>query len=321
MKATYLSEVVLQRRNDLGLPQEMVCEGLCTPMTLSRFEKGRQTPSWDCVEAILQRLGLPDDPRYFAQLTRRETTRLLLRKKARASYKQFEQALGAERQRARIEALETLHRLEHCIKEDDRINQQFILGMKPVLEGRPPQEQLEILLEAIHLTSPRFDPNDLSRCLYSANEVVLINRIAISYVCCGQRGKAIDIYAQLFNILLKRSPDHNHLSLIAYNYALQLGLAKRLEESLRISEFGQKICIKHGYHHLIPRFLHVEAECYYLMGEIDRSIKLYQAAYYIYGATMGIRDQEDLKADAKERFGLVFYSTGISPTGSGNFVD
>lgn len=304
MKATYLGEVVLRRRNDLGLPQEMVCEGLCTPMTLSRFEKGRQTPSRDCVVAILQRLGLPDD-RFSAQLTRRETKLIRLRKEIIACYKQWKQTLW-EDQQARADTVEKLHKLEHFIKEDDRINQQFILRLKAFLEERSHREQLEMLMEAIRLTSPRFDLDKISRCLYSAEEVLLINKIAIGHACCGQRRKAIDIYAQLFHLLQERGPDYNRLSLIAYNYALQLGLAGRLEESLLILEFGQKTCVKQGYYYLLPKFLHVKAECYYLMGEIDRTIELYQAAYYIYGTTMDTRSQGDLKTDAKERFGLIF---------------
>lgn len=120
MKIMYLGEVVRQQRKKLGVPQDMVCEGLCTPMTLSRFESGRQTPSWDCVVAILQRLGLPDD-RYYAQLTRMETKLVLLRKEALAYYKRYEHTLGEDRQQACMNTLETLHKLERCIKEDDHM--------------------------------------------------------------------------------------------------------------------------------------------------------------------------------------------------------
>lgn len=304
MRATYLGEVVLQRRNHLGLPQEMVCEGLCTPMTLSRFEKGKQTPSRDCIEAILQRLGLPDD-RYFAQLTRRETKILLLRKEALAYYKHWEQTLQKD-QHIRLDALEKLHKLEQFVKKNDQITQQFILRLKALLEDHSPQERLEMLMDAIRLTSPRFNLDKISSCLYSVDEAIIISRIAISYACCGQRQKAINIYNQLFNLLLERNSDHKHLPLIAYNYALQLGLAGQLEKSLQVSEFGQKACIKQGYYYLLPKFLHIKAECFYLIGEVNRSIELYQSAYYIYGITMDTRNQEDLNADVKERFRLVF---------------
>lgn len=303
MKTMYLGDVVRQQRKSLGLSQEMVCEGLCATMTLSRFESNQQTPSRDCVMAILQRLGLPDD-RYYAQLTRAETRLVLLKTEVLTYYSQFEKSFGENQQQTRITALEKLRDLEHYIKENDRINQQFVLGMKATLETYPPQKQLEMLIEAIRLTSPRFDPDEISKCLYCTNELVIINKIAIRQANCGQRRKAIDIYEQLLELVLKRTPDHDCLHLIAYNYARYLVLEGRLEEALKVAKIGRQVCIKQGRHYVLPRFLHIEAECYYLMGEIDKSEELSRSAYHMYGAIMDTRNQGFLKIDAKERFGL-----------------
>ena len=303
MEIMYLGEAVRQKRKSLGLTLEMVCEGLCTIMTLSRFEKGKQTPSRDCVGAILQRLGMPDD-RYCAQLTDEEAQLLRLRTEINAYCGQFEQTLGEERQQARKNALEKLRDLERCIKEDDRINQQFILGMRATLEPYPPQEQLEMLMKAIRLTVPRFDLEEISSCLYCENEVVIINQIAIRYFLCGQRRKAIDIYGQLLKHILKWTPNHECLSLIPHNYALYLASEKRWKEALEISTSGREICIRQGNYSMLPGFLHIEAECYYFMGERNRSIRLHQSAYHLYGAIMDTKNQETLKTDAKKRFNL-----------------
>lgn len=305
MKVKYLGEVVREQRKLLGVPQELVCEGLCTPMTLSRFESGRQTPSRDCVEAILQRLGLPDD-RYYAQLTKAETQLVRLKKEVLAYSSQFEQAFGEERQQACINALEKLHDLERYVKEDDRINQQFILRMKVTLETCPPQKQLEMLMEAIRLTSPRFDLDELDKYLYCTNEVIIINKIAIRHDSCGQRRKAIDIYEQLLKLVLKRAaPDDNCLHLIAHNYAQYLVLERRLDKALETAKIGREVCIKQGKYYLLPGFLHIEARCYYLMGEINRSEELYRSAYHIYGAIMDTNHQETLKISAEKCFDLM----------------
>ena len=303
MKVKYLGEIVRQQRKMLGVSQEQVCEGLCTPMTLSRFESGRQTPSRDCVAAILQRLGLPDG-RYYAQLTREETRLALLKKEMLASCSRFEQAFGEDRQQARMNALEKLHDLECCVKEDDRINQQFVLRMKVTLATYPPQKQLEMLMEAIRLTSPRFDPDEIGRCLYSANELIIINKIAIRYANCGQCGKAIDIYEQLLKLVLKRAPNQECLHLITYNYARYLASESRFEKALEVAELCRQVSIKQGNYSVFPRLLHIEAECYYFMGEIDRSVELYRSAYHIYGIIMDTKNQEILKIDAKKRFDL-----------------
>ena len=52
-----LGDYIRQRRQELNLTQEQVCAGICEPVTLSRFENGRQTPSRTRINAILQRLG------------------------------------------------------------------------------------------------------------------------------------------------------------------------------------------------------------------------------------------------------------------------
>lgn len=304
MKAMYLGEVVRRQRKALGVTQEMVCEGLCTTMTLSRFESGRQTPSRDCVVAILQRLGLQDDW-YYAQLTRAEMRLMRLKQEILAYCNQFEHSLGSNRQQARIKALEKICELEHYIKPDDRINQQFILGQKTTVEVHSPQTQLEMLMQAIRLTSPRFDLEELRNCLYSADEVAIINKIAVRYALCGQRRKAVEIYEQLMKLVQKQTLSHSCLTLIAYNYALYLTKEKQLEEALEVSKLGRQACIRQGNYSVLPEFLHIEAECYYLMGKLDRSMESYRSAYYIYGATMNHRNQEILKAAIKERFNLI----------------
>lgn len=305
MKVKYLGKAVRQRRKEMDVSQGMVCEGLCTAMTLSRFESGQQTPSWDCTVAILQRLGLPDD-QICAQLTREETRLVLLRKEVYALCGRFEQSLGEEREQARIQTLEKLRDLERSIKKDDHINQQFIWGMQASLDPHFPRKCLEMLMDAIRLTSPRFDLDKISNCLYCAEEVNIINKIAINYFRCEQHRKAIDIYAQLLKLVLKRTPDHKYLPLIAYNYARYLASEKRLEEALEILELGRNICIRQEHYYLLPKFLHMEAGCSYLTGESARSEEFYRSAYHIYGALTNTKDQETLKAAAKEHLNLVF---------------
>lgn len=307
MEPIYLGEIVLRRRKQLGLSQQMVCEGLCTGMTLSRFEKGLQTPSKECVVAILQRLGLSDD-RYYAQLTQKETRLTILRKEVRACCDRFEQASEGERQQARVEALEKLGELERCVKKDDCINRQFILRMRATVgtaEGiYSLEKRLETLLEAIRLTSPRFDLNELGRCLYSADEVAVISKIAVTYARSGQRRKAIEIYGQLLKVVQKWNPNHRYLPLIAYNCAQYLCSESRFRESLEISELGRQACIRQKHYHLLPGFLDIMAECCYSIGEMDRTAELYRSAYYIYGAFADTQTQEILKAEAKERLNL-----------------
>ena len=156
MKNVFLGEYIKQRRLDLGLTQEQLCDGICEPMTLSRLENGKQTPSRNRINALLQRLGLPDD-RYFALLSKNELEMEALQK----------EIVACNANHRVEEGFETLKKFEQIADHDDQIAQQFILRSK-VLLGRldqryTPQEQIDLLMQAIRLTVPRFNLDETER--------------------------------------------------------------------------------------------------------------------------------------------------------------
>lgn len=119
MKNVFLGEYIKQRRLDLGLTQEQLCDGICEPMTLSRLENGKQTPSRNRINALLQRLGLPDD-RYFALLSKNELEMEALQK----------EIVACNANHRVEEGFETLKKFEQIADHDDQIAQQFILRSK-----------------------------------------------------------------------------------------------------------------------------------------------------------------------------------------------
>ena len=150
MKNVFLGEYVKQRRLDLGLTQEQLCYGICEPMTLSRLENGKQTPSRNRINALLQRLGLPDD-RYFALLSKNELEMEALQK----------EIVACNATEKVPEGFEKLAQFEKLADPDDQIAQQFALRSRVLLgrlDGRyTPLEQIDLLMQAIQLTVPRFD--------------------------------------------------------------------------------------------------------------------------------------------------------------------
>ena len=149
MKNVFLGEYVKQRRLDLGLTQEQLCDGICEPMTLSRLENGKQTPSRNRINALLQRLGLPDD-RYFALLSKNELEMEALQK----------EIVACNVTEKVPEGFEKLAQFEKLADPDDQIAQQFALRSRVLLgrlDGRyTPLEQIDLLMQAIQLTVPRF---------------------------------------------------------------------------------------------------------------------------------------------------------------------
>lgn len=71
MNCIYIGTFIKQRRKELKLTQEQVCSGICDPVTLSRIENGKQTPSKSVISALLQRLGMPE-ARYYVLESKNE---------------------------------------------------------------------------------------------------------------------------------------------------------------------------------------------------------------------------------------------------------
>lgn len=305
MKNVFLGEYVKQRRLDLGLTQEQLCYGICEPMTLSRLENGKQTPSRNRINALLQRLGLPDD-RYFALLSKNELEMEALQK----------EIVACNANHRVEEGFETLKKFEQIADHDDQIAQQFILRSK-VLLGRldqryTPQEQIDLLMQAIRLTVPRFNLDEIERFFYSTDEIKIINQIGIAYSDDGQNKKAADIYYQLLKYVRKHFKETitsiGVLPLVLYNYARVLDLCGRYEEGAALAKEGREACIQYGHYQVLPRCLEIEAECRHFMGDDEISKELYYQSYYlckVIGYQIGL---EVVKKEAKEYLNIDFMS-------------
>ena len=313
MQEIFLGEYIKNRRLELGLTQEQLCEGICEPITLSRLENGKQTPSRNRINALLQRLGLPDD-RYFALLSKNEMEINALQEEIRMDTIRYQRAGDEERPKIRETALEKIAKLEAIAEKDDRITQQYILSCTASI-GKPdgPYTQAEardILLQALRMTVPRFDLEEINSSLYSLGETQLINQIAITYSIGGERKKAIDIYRQLLKYVQKHYKELSRyagrLSLVAHNYARELLLEKRYDEALEMAELGRRTCVEYGHYQTLPGLLDLIGGCYYFTGDLEKCKEYYLCAYFLYKSTGDVHNRLLLEKIAEERIDLDF---------------
>lgn len=311
MKEIFLGDVIRQRRLELGLTQEELCEGICEPMTISRFENGRQTPSRNRIRALLQRLGLPDD-RFYGLLNAKELEISNLKKEITSLHVQFERAAPQEKNRIRETAFAKHRELEQVMDGDDTLSRQLILRSKYILgtENGPYSldEGLSLVLEAIRLTSPKFDLDAIGRGLYTENEIKLINNIANCYIRAGRHYDAIDVLKPLLRYLqtsLKNIPPNRaQIPLVAFNYARELEIVKRFDDAIEIGEYARRICIDYGVYTVLPDILMILAECHYHQGNHEKSAELYRQAYYLYKAIEDESNLAILRVEAKDFLGL-----------------
>lgn len=311
MEKVLVGTYIREQRVAQGLTQEKLCGGICSSATLSRLENNQQTPTWNRVNALLQRLGLPSG-RYFALLSGYEMEIDVLQKEIRDDCILFRRSAEADRPRVRQETLEKLEELEKLAEPDDTLIRQFILGKKASLGGLDGpyryDERMELLMEAIQLTVPDFNLKKIYLHRYTIEETKLINQIANTYADMGEKKKAISIYSQLLSYIEeyeRQLPDFSRcFCLVAHNYAIELTQEKRYNEAAEIAERGWELAVKSGRYQHLPGFIAILAECRYFMGDKEESVRLYRRAYYIYDTLGDVANLELIRLEMKERLEL-----------------
>lgn len=313
MQELSLGEYIRRERLRQGITQEQLCEGICEPITISRMENGKQTPSYERIRAFLHRLGLPDD-RYFALLSPTEMEIRTLQDEICADTIRFYRAAAEDKPMIREEALMKLEALQNLAGADERLIRQYILSIK-VSFGKPdrpysPEEKLDILLEALRTTVPNLDLEEINLGLYTLEETTLLNQIAAAYAEMGLPKKAIDIYRQLLKYVQKHYSEMSRyagkLALIAHNYTRELFLVGRYDDAIEVAELGRKACVEYGHYQFLPGLLDLMGGCYFHKNELEKCKEYYRCAYNIYKAVGNDSDRMRLERDAKERLGDKF---------------
>ncbi|MEE0811795.1 helix-turn-helix domain-containing protein [Blautia sp.] len=297
MKELFIGEVIKKRRKELGLTQEELCEGICEPSTISRIESGRQVPAKNKLDALLQRLGLPGE-RYYALMSKDEMEISNLKEKV----------ISCNVARNAVEGLRNLDKLEALTAEDDHLLRQFILRSRIFLgyikEGKvcpyTLKEKKKMLQEAIRLTIPDFDEEEINKNIYTVEEIKVINLIALTYSDAGQNRKAIDIYYQLLKYMkghiMSLSEANRLIVLICYNCSRSLYFEKRYEESIEIANMGVKTSIEERYSGCFGGLFSILGHAYYAEEKFEDSKQCFYQSYYMYTI---IRDEEYIQLAAK----------------------
>lgn len=308
MKELFIGEVIKRKRKELGLTQEELCEGICEPSTISRIESGKQVPAKNKLDALLQRLDLPGD-RYYALLSKNELEISNLQS----------QIISCNVSNNKQEEQQCLKKLEEIVSEDDHLIRQFILRSKVALgylDGEDIRsytfdEKEKMLFEALYLTVPKFDIEEIDKNYYTVEEIKIINQIALNYSDAGQNKKAIDVYNQLLKYIEKHlmnlKESNGLLILIAYNYSRSLYFEKRYEESIDIANLGLEASRQERCFSCLGGLLSVLGHALYVEGKLEESKKHLLQSFYIYTI---MRDNINIKL-AKENL-KEFFNIDVS---------
>ena len=305
MKQIHIGEVIKQRRIELGLTQEELCEGICESPTMSRIENGKQTPSRSKLNALLGRLGLPSD-KYYAMMSENELE--IERLKA--------DILDCNTRNLYAEGLEKIGQLLALTEDDDHITHQFIMRSRVLLGKKEDggivpynmEEKLDLLFRAMKTTIPNFDIDAIGSHWYSLDEMKIINQIGIVYGDNDQQDLAIHIFSQLLkhvqNRLLMNSDNVATAILIAYNYSRLLCINKRYTEAFEIALWGWDHVVEWGRATTVGGLFFVLGESLYRTGHIEESKDYYLKSYYAYLIMRNAEVANIIRENIKEYYSI-----------------
>ena len=235
MAVFQLGQILKARREELGLSQEDLADGICAVPTLSRIENGERMPTKNHFEMLMQRLGYSAmSLDYFTD--KQDFIIHELKFKTRQAYIDKKYSL----------AIKLLDELQAMLEKPTIIDRQFVLLHQILLNQKQfsNAEKLKKLETAIQLTCPKYKSNYVPRVL-TYDEIILLNNIAICYEAEGNRERAISILT-----VLKEYYDHHVVSeeealrtqpMILYNLSKFLGLSGRYDECIEICDLGIRI--------------------------------------------------------------------------------
>lgn len=232
--------IIRKRREELGLSQEELSDGICSVPTLSRLENGERLPTQNNLERLLQRLGYSDTvldsfvDEYDYDIHEMK-------------FKICQAFIVREYDLAKT----LLAEYERMLTRPSNINEQFLRLYSLLLSGDQYDRarQLSLFEDILRMTCPGYSPERIPPVL-SYEEIILLNNIAVCYTINDDRASSTKILWALKNYydrhIISTEEALRTQPMILYNLSKNLGLDGCYDECIEICELGIAIAQKTG---------------------------------------------------------------------------
>lgn len=299
-----IGETLRKCRTQLSITQEDLCDGICAVPTLSRIENGQRLPSKVIFDALMQRMGRNGDM-YDALMSDHDFA---------IHEKKYEIRMSIiARDFDKVAAL--LNEYNALTKgEDEKLYRQFSMFAGAVLKSEQddsPQEALEMLLEAVKLTVPKYGAVRLFMLYLSLDELTMINNIATMYGQMNEREDAIKLYGELEEYMDMRCMDTQEklrvYPLIIYNHSKDLGQSERYLECIELCNKGIELCKQMDCTRLMAKFYYNRAWSMQKRGKPEQYEEAKRSVILAYILAMSVDNANQMKHYenfARENFGI-----------------
>lgn len=267
-----LGRTIRLLRKEKRLTQEQLAEGICSPVTISRIENGRQMPTKSVLDDLLSRLGTNIYQICDAYYTTERDN---------AFAEVIEYADAALRRGNVDEARKLLDTVDEPSRERPPYRQLYLMMSARMLitpHGERLDEALCLLEQSISLTRPSLCLNDFRHAFLSLNEAKCIG-LMIPTLCYLERYPD----ASRLGEELVRSMDNQGNKTQGWvdekigcelNLALSLEREGRYEDSLHYLRRANGEAIDNGILTYMPNILYARARIAYRRGQKDESLHI-----------------------------------------------
>jgi transcriptional regulator with XRE-family HTH domain len=247
-----LGDIVRMSRKSLSITQEQLSEDICSVETLSRLETGRQNPSRDVYELLMERMGRVRD-RAYSMLSVSDF-------KVLNKMRQFEVCIQAY----------DYHRAEYILEDikkmlgGSNLDKQFVIRAECLVSYRlkriSTDEFLEELQKAIRITIPRYGEISLSNWPLTYNEGTLLLNISTAYLEKEDYQKGIEILEEMYSALKKSYMDDEQRAImqvvVLYSISKLYGLIGIHQKAIDTATDGIEICKEFKIGNVLPHLLY-----------------------------------------------------------------
>ncbi len=246
-----IGQYIKLKREQLGITQAALCEGLCTQATLSRIETGEQIPQGDTMLSLLQRLGESylsiDSLMSQSDLEKIKATREIRRLCNQGRYKEAQKLLDA------ISGYKGMSKQD--IQFCDMMNTMILCA-----EGLITKETaLQNDEKTLRMTCKSYRIDNLPKIM-TFNEISLLNKIACCYDDLGQSDKAITILYHIISFhksgIVDEQESLRTLPMVLYNLSNILGMSGNYDECLSICNEGIELETKTKSYYFLPSYMY-----------------------------------------------------------------
>jgi tetratricopeptide (TPR) repeat protein len=239
-------------RKSLSITQEQLSEGICSVETLSRVENGKQNPSRDTYELLMERMGRSRE-RYYSMMSISDYGIL-------EKMKQLEDCLNLYDY---IQAEKILNEIKETIIITN-LNRQYLIRAETVINFRLKRinadEFLRNLEKAILLTIPQYGKISSSGWPLTFYEAGLLLNISSAYAQNGNYIKAIEILEDVKNVTEHSYMDKLQRVIIETTYYSNLskwyGVIGEYKKAIEVAEDAIMICKEYKLGHVLPNLFY-----------------------------------------------------------------